>query len=57
MNEEKYVLARIKADLVCKAQKAEKYSIEKDVYTRMLLTIAKYEAENILGDVIEVEVK
>lgn len=53
MNEEKYVLARLKADIVTKIHKFEEFSIERKVYNDILATIARYEAENILGDVIE----
>lgn len=53
MNEEKYILARLKADIICEILKNDKYSTQKEVYQTVLQKIAKYEAEAILGDVIE----
>ena len=53
MNEEKYILARLKAAVVEEICKPHEYSWEADAWKKVLLLIAKYEAEAVLGDMLE----
>ena len=53
MNDEKYILARLKAAVIEEIRKPHDYSWEKDNWYMVLQLIAKFEAEAILGDILE----
>lgn len=54
MNEEKYILACLKASIIVCYTKSED-PIEKATYETVLHTVALYEAESVLGDIIDME--
>ena len=54
MNEEKYILARLKASIIVCYTKSED-PVETATYEKVLHTIALYEAESVIGDIIDLE--